>query len=374
MEILLYTSAIISGILLKKSKIISAYIMLVMVVLGAFRSQCADINNYFIEYQWVHSGEITQSNTRYLGFYLLQKVCAVQDMNFVQYQVVVFSISALLMFVAAKKMTNNVNFLLAMYLIYPFGIDAIQIKSLLADSISLVAISMCLKRNESVKDAKQKNIISDKRELIFSLLLMVIAITIHFSLSLILLMALLYYFSTSSNIGKRVWIGTVVIGAVVYAELLPKILNMIFKIFPVFEIGYISVWLQRKVDFGILVIIVEIGLTVITSYFSQKIINREYNSEKIKCASKNSATFVTTMWMLVPFCMLDITFNRTFRIYIFVVYAMIANLINGKIDKKGEKILCFILFFITIAMMFRIDIYAVYDSTLGALLNFNQLL
>lgn len=374
MEILLYASAIISGILLKRSKLVSAYIMLVMVVLGAFRSQCADINSYFLEYQWVNSGVMTQNNTRYLGFFLLQKVCAALDMDFIQYQVVVFSISALLMFVAATILTRNVNLLLAMYLIYPFGIDAIQIKSLLADSISLVAVSICLKDTKLSQYENKKDAQSDRYKFLFCLLLMVVAITIHFSLSLILLMLLLYRFSTSGNIGKRVWTGTIIISFVIYAELLPKILNVVFNVFPVFDVHYISVWLQRKVSLGILIIIAEIGLTVSTSWLGRIMLCKEYASEKIQRISKNSATFITTMWLLVPFCMLDITFNRTFRIYIFVLYAIMSNLLNGRIDKKRKKILCFIMFFFTVAMMFRIDIYDTYDSTLGALLKFNQLL
>lgn len=374
MEILLYASAIISGILLKRSKLVSAYILLVMVVLGAFRSQCADISNYFLEYQWVDSGVMTQDSARYLGFYFLQKICAALGMDFIQYQIVVFSISALLLFVAATILTRNVNFVLAMYLIFPFGIDAIQIKSLLAESVSLVAVSICLRDTKLRQYENKKDTQSDRKKFLFCLLLMVVAITIHFSLSLILLMMLLYRFSASSNIGKRVWAGTIIISFIIYAELLPKILNVVFNVFPVFDAHYISVWLQQKVGLGILIIIGEIGLIVSTSWFGRIMLCREYVSEKIQCISKNSATFITTMWLLVPFCMLDITFNRVFRIYIFVLYAMMSNLLNGRIDKKRKKILCFFMFFFTVAMMFRTDIYEVYDSTLGALLKFNQLL
>ena len=374
MEIFLYISSVILGISFKKSKIISAYIVIAMTILMAFRDQCADLTNYIVEYNLVRNGSYNIKNARYIGFYLFEKFFSVQGFSFVCFQVCLGLISFLILLVSAKRITRNVNFVLALYLIYPFGIESIQVKSLLASSISILGLTFL---KDSVAGGVSTDSSRGDRKKQFGLLrfiiLSVVATTIHFSLALILILGLVvYYFN--DKIKENVFVFTILVTTLVYLNAIPKITNIVSRIFPVVNLKYISVWMERKVGLGIVIVIsLMIIITFLTGY-GKKMVFKEGLSQTKKDWESFLTMFSYTIWILLPFCMFDTTFNRLFRVYLFFMYCSIAIYLNGKMDKRLHKLIGVFMSICAAILFFFYDIFPFYESTLGALLKYNTLI
>ena len=150
MTYILFISAVALGLIFKKSKICTAYILTVMILLSAFCYQCADLANYKVEYEQASGAD----SFRYIGYKYLLRLSTNAGLSWVQYRCVFYTVLFVILYIAIKLLTQNANIVLSLYMITYYGIDVIQMKSHFADVISFFAFAYLIKQISDGKSFK----------------------------------------------------------------------------------------------------------------------------------------------------------------------------------------------------------------------------
>ena len=181
MTYVLFCAAVISGLFLKKSKICTACIVSIMLILAIYNYQSADIANYEHQYQ----NALSTGSFRYIGFTMILTFCAKAGMTWIQFRWLFYIVVYSLMIIGIRLITKNVNLVLSLYMITYYGIDVVQMKSTLANIISFFATVYLI--NNIIK---KKHFIGWK--ITAAYVMLSIAVLIHFSTVFYLVIALLY--------------------------------------------------------------------------------------------------------------------------------------------------------------------------------------
>ena len=136
MTYVLFCAAVIFGFFLKKSKICTVGIVSIMLILAVYNYQSADMANYEFSYQNV----LAIDSFRYIGFTAILSFCAKAGLTWIQFRWLYYITSYALMIVGIHLITKNVNLVLSLYMITYYGIDVVQMKQLLANSISFLLL------------------------------------------------------------------------------------------------------------------------------------------------------------------------------------------------------------------------------------------
>lgn len=141
MVIIIYAITIALGILCKRSKLVTALMIAAMVLIAGFSTDNADHLIYQSEYLAASADNWT-GGTRYLGYYLLQRAFIELGFEFSQFLPVIFGVCFCILFLGLYLITDNINFALSCYLVYSFPMDAVQIRTCLANSIAVLAFAL----------------------------------------------------------------------------------------------------------------------------------------------------------------------------------------------------------------------------------------
>ena len=221
--------------------------------------------NYEAEYNNVLNGFLFES--KYMGHYFIIMICSRIGFTFVQYLHVYYFVSLGFLYIALKKFTLNINVVLSFYMIYSFGIDAIQMKTMLADALILYAISFLIEakidRNEKRNSIKKIGLFC-----VFS----ISSIAIHFTSILFFLVGFIYYLVDDKKYRKYIYLFTSVVFVLSYMNILPKLVLYVGRFFPVFDIEYVTSWMEHEVQLGWIVLIPPIVLSSCKN--SKKFTNR----------------------------------------------------------------------------------------------------
>lgn len=356
---ILLISAIAIGQIFKKSKISTIYILIVAVCLAAMRYESADLSNYIYEY--IHAGDASVE-MRYLGYSFVIKLFFKTGMSFETYMFCFYTICFGILAWTVGKLTLAVNCVLAFYLIYAYGLDVIQMKSLLSECVVMIAVVFLLKSmNQNItKKSNNKFCI-----LIVYGAITLCAVLIHFS-SIYYVMAGTIFIITYSknNYNKKIFVIAAVASAFVYGGGIALLLQLGYASGILGDTAYIQQWGVRKGHLGFIVPVVQIFLMIVASEF---MVDKKNQSEQYKLYKD----FLMTILCVIPLLMYDITFNRLLRVYMILLYIMYSLMPQRKRMSINEIIGngCF---FFAILYAFITDLGPVYGTTLGALLRYSR--
>ena len=365
MTYILFFSAIIAGVLCKKSKAVSAYILIVILILSVYKYNCADLNNYRGEYNNIMSGI---GSSKYIGQYWLTRFCTSMKLSFNQYLYVYYCLFFLILIGAIAKLTANVNVVLSCYMIYSFGIDAIQMKTMLADGVTLIALVFLF-------NAKKKCVLENKKNnkyFYLFLLFSIIAISIHFINAFFMVVGLYFYFVGYQKYKKYIFVFVSITFVLLYLNILPKIVTFIAQHLSLLDIEYITYWMMRRAQWGWIIPTAALGL--ITIYIES--INKyalTYKGRKDNEITEYARKFIYSIWAIMPLFLYNATFVRVVRVYVVLVSILYSRCEGIRLKMKKRELGVYLLFFSIIIYLYMYEIQPYYDSTLGAILRYNTL-
>lgn len=367
MTIAIYLSAIILGFYKEKLKWVTAYIFFVMVFLAGCRTGAADDSSYVYEYYHVNQAE--NSAGRYVGYKYLVKLFSDRGLSFEAYKVILYAMMFLLLIYSIKRLTDKVNTVLALYMIFPYAIDVIQMKSFVAHVFAFYGISILIHNYKN-----RKNVV---RKVVLFVIIELIAGSMHFS-AIYYLFAGIYWIVIHDYEAMKRWIFVTVVtlisaiylGVMRYIFQIAIRMNMIGALEGEYmERYYVSVHTR----FGALI---PATWTILMLYYCTRSW-REMNTEKVIQSNgeiiKKIGAFMLTSAMLIPFFMIYIYLSRLLRVYMLLMYLVFAERNRTAINRLSLKPYDFAFIGSTLVGLYM-DEYMVFDNTLGSLLRNNVFL
>ena len=360
MAAIIFLSAIVAGIISRKSKICTTYIFVVMYLFAAFRTYDPDYNNYLIEFQNLNYS----TELRYVGYTSFIKLFHTLGLDFNQYNYVFYFIVFLLLIIGINLLTENVNSVLACYMIHSYALDVIQMKSAMANALIIVAIAIVIRITfTGEKPYKRQKSLA----WIISLFCCLAAISMHFS-ALFYVVAIVLYLILRNHrdIGAYLFFFMVVAFLLVSSGFLVAVMKFANSLGIVNDIDYLSLWSIKATRLGYLIYFGIIALIILSCRLNKAKVN--YDGSQLAISN-----FMLTSMLAVPFLYLNGHYSRLLRIYMVLMYVFFSRLprslaITWKIG------LNYLMFSIALITFFYMDIGSNYAETLGALLHCNSIL
>lgn len=365
MTYILYVAAILAGFVFKKSRLCTGFIYIVMVLLAGFRTRSADLANYMLEY--IQASEDVSKFTRYIGYFLFQKFFVGIGLEFDEYLIMVYIIGFLLLIISVRMLTVKVNYVLALYLIYSFALDAIQIKSLLAEVFALLGIVLLLKKH---KTDEPKKMFSDFKGTIIPIIIIFIGGLFHFSSMLYVVCAIIYVLvQYKKKIMSKIYIICGVAVLFVISGGISYIFSIANSLGILGDMTYLSYWTNVNTRLGWIIP----ASWVLLDYFVCRYISSRNNIFMENNLKNAIVKFSMLVVLIIPFLLLDVTMCRLMRVFIILQYVLVANE-KFTSRQKLTQFASYVAFLICIIFSVWYEILPVYDGTLGALLRYNSLL
>lgn len=332
---------ILLGILFPKSKCISVTIIGFMIIAIGFRTQGADYIVYQNEFKW--SSIQVFSDVHYVGYLVLEQLAHKYGLIFEQFRLVIATGSIFLMYFGIRKITINVNMVLALFLIYPFSHEAIQTRTFLANSLLIFALSLILKEPSSVRGGKVAFWGKKIPRYILFYIIAVISCTMHFEAAIYVLFLSLMLFLPQKYGKVYVIIGTICAFLLIETGILPGIVSKFNN-----RIGF---WISGKTGIGIVIPIFITMVIWLTMQMAGKYCVLKMREKEVELATyKKLLRFSDFIFLLIPLFCYDITFNRLWRLFLVFLYIMIARIMPYKMNQNRRLwiLLLLIVLFISI--------------------------
>lgn len=361
MSAILYLSAIAFGLMLRKNRAVTIYILLVMFILAAYNYMNADYESYLISYSTIANG----TGFRYIGYSKLLYFFASRGFSFTQYRYVFFVMCFILLFISVRMLTNDVNFVLALYMIFSFPLDTVQMKTFISELFVLLGISLYIARKGNI----ESKTIEQKKQLI-CLLFLCLATLLHFS-NFYYFIAFGIFIMTKGkeNIQRKLLAISGIMALLVFSGAMAIILQFAGRIGLVGGLDYLQQWAQRGTHFGFIISVVLLAIIlgaagIDYSKYSSIDPSEPYSSNQIRA-------FISTAVLLAPFLVLNVAFVRMLRVYMILLCILYANKRKSGMIRVKE-LSQWGLFVLSIVYMFVYDVFTMYDYTLGAILRYNS--
>ena len=361
MTILLLLSAIILGFLFEKSKVVSAYILSVMYLLAAFNYDNADYSMYTISY--ANSAGFTY-NFRYIGYSMFVHFFSSQGVPYNHYLKIAFIPIFLILFIAICKLTDKPNRVLALFLVFPFGIDVIQVKAFFSEVFGLLGISLLLDRlSNNLKK-------SFDYRLICAIVLFILSVLFHFSgFFYVVVVALFYFFRNRHWFNKAIIIASVAGFVAVLSGILARAMSIAGSIGIISDTEYLSGYATKATRLGFVVTFIPALLMVGACWilFDPEDSEGHYSKKQVLIRQ-----FMLTGLMVLPLLVMHMVFDRLARVYMIMMYSLFANAPRPK-RITTKQFFAYAMFVVSIIWFFGIDILSAFDGTLLALLKNSEL-
>jgi len=372
---------VFAGLIRKNSKSIAMFMLILLWVLYGWNTDNADYMNYNAGYYYNADSPINYSYQ--IGFQLLSKLLYKLGLEYSGFLIVISMMGLILITSTIRRYTKNVAFVLAMYFIFPFMLDVVQVKNFLAMAIVVFALRFLIEKRRM-----------GRFKYIFFI---VLASTFHYVALFYLVFLLKEIWNVKKLTYYSITIATVGV-AISYTDLIPRLVAKITSNVRVY------VWFTNKMNLGIIVVLlIHVSTLFLVHYAYKRIKNAEikYSQESIVNSKKRylnksfvkpnraapkffniNMNFVNFTYKIniisllaFPLYVFNMSFFRVYR-NIFIINYMLFSifLFNIKYD-KNEKLLCnFLLFFYVIIMAAYYIIIPHYDSVFLAVLQNNSLL
>lgn len=358
-NLILYVSAILIGVLFRKSKICTIYICVIMYVFASFRTRGADLENYRTGYVNLK----TSTGSRYPGYDMFLRIFFNRGLTFNDFLKIFYLIFLALLLIEIRFLTKNINFVLSCYMLYAYPLDVVQMKSALAELLAFAAIVIIINAFSCGNEAD----ILYPVKLVFVLVLLGLSVLMHFS-TIYYFFALLIYMIVRKHkdIGKKIFAILVIVSAFIYGGGIIFAMQVANGLGLVSDMNYLNMWTKNSMGFGFVVYTVLVCLIIFAC---------RYNVGEIITTDreKTISDFVLTAAFTLPLLYMNGNYSRILRIYMLLMYILFS---NKQIKKyiSGKKLLNYISYVGAIGLFFYLDVIYNYKLTLGALLTSNSVL
>lgn len=317
MLFLAWAVLILIGLLFPKSRIVTAFLLLFSIVTICFRTQGADYIIYQNEY--INSVYQSFSDVHYVGFLIIEKIAHSANLTFEQFTIIVGILSTALMYSGIKKLTTNVNVVLALSMIYPFSHEVVQVRTHLANSIIIFALPLLLKKTFNKKDNKGIRIIK-------FYLLAILACTFHFEVAFYVVCITLMLFLPEKYSKFFIFGGSIALLILIKTGILPALITKFNS--------RIAFWLSGKTGLGI---VIPIFITLVI-WFGMQIagqlcLKKSDNSDE-HIMYKRILRISDYIIFTLPLYCYDITFNRLWRVFLVLFFVMISKIITVRLNRN----------------------------------------
>lgn len=333
-----------AGLIKRNSKIAVILLFALLWVLFGWNTDNADYTNYVRGYSWAHGAFRFNSE---VGFQLINKLFIFAGLEY-KHLLIVLSFSGLLLIYKTIKLhTENAAFVLALFFLYPFIKDVVQIRNFLIMSMILYATQFI--------------IFEQKRGTLKFVIIVLLTTTIHFS-SIVYLLLL---FSRQKNVNS-VTIFSIFITLLGLLLVFTNIIQNIAGIFFPFE--KVNHWFSTKFNYGVIiaVLIYAVNLFLIFYVYKKIKINTTIKNSKI---NKNLIFTIAVykiniiLLLLFPLYMFNMIFFRLYRnmfILNYIVYSIGLSYIKLKSIETIVFIFSIVLFLLSLTILQII--YPYYDT------------
>lgn len=367
MASILYISTILSGFIFKKSKLVTILIFFSMIIFTVFCYENADLNSYSLDYYLDYFGN---DSSRYFGYDYLTHISLNLDITFDEYRTIFYFFAVGLMIIAIRLLTPQANIVCSFILLSYFSIEAVQMKSFLADDIVLLAIAIYLHSTEN-------SIRRQYKKLIIPIGLFILASTIHFSVIFYFFTFLLFvFFKKAKKYSMYIFLFSLIAAGCMAFGGIKSILGYIstFGLSSNQGINYLSSWGDATTRLGFLITYFVVFVIYLFLFIERRYRKKHIVLQAAKSSiSENLLAYIFTIGIMLPLLYVNVTFDRLFRVYFVLIFIYFSRYpLNYRKFTYHELMLGGILLFLCIYEFF-LDIYPSWEGTLGALLMNNLL-
>lgn len=352
MLFIIWSLLIILGFLFPKSKIVSAMMLGFMLISICFRTEGADYTIYKNEYIW--SEFQVPSDVHYVGFWFIEQYAHSIGLQFEQFRVCVGILSCLLFWFGIRRISINTNIVLSLFFIYPFSHEAVQVRTFLANATIIAALPLVI--CEPIEREKNKKHLLESR--VFRrglfLTLSIVGCLFHFEAVISLFFIILMLYLPEKYSKEYIIVGAIIAFLLIELNILPQLVAPFNT--------RIAFWLSGKTGIGI---VIPIAISLII-WFAMQIagkgcINQAINQQEV-AEYKKLLRYSDFIFLLIPLFCYDITFNRVWRLFLLMLYVMIARLFPYKISKNLRLWIIFLLCIIFVSICPYESVFRILNS------------
>lgn len=338
------------GLIFPKSKSVMIIDMLSLGLIIGLRTNSFDYYNYLVEYNIAQT--VPTSLADFPGYNIVMRWAQNMGLNFKQFVFVVALISIALLGIGMMRFSKYVPFAISLFIVYPFGHEAIQMRTFLADAMVISALPLLLIDYQT----REHNILS---KCVFFIIVF-LASTIHTLCWFYLVVAVIYLLCRNNKQYILLIISTTVI----------MILLIRLKIFSGILLSVSSGdklehWVQGSTNLGS---IIYAFLTILMYLLIRFAVIHTVNGMKNDSAKKieiNILNYSASVLLIIPLLTYDITFNRLWRIFLILLYLVAGEYIYSTKFNKTKFLYMFILLIMVISMSIIENEVAILNSLMG---------
>lgn len=333
---------IIAGLFFPKSKMLFVLQGIFLFLIISFRTH--DPDHYIYQVEYTTAPLVYYKTADFPGWNLWMNFWFSKGILFNQFLLIMAAICVILLLTGIYTIGVNIggyiSFTISMFLIYPLGHEATQMRTFFADTMILVVLPLLLKNEHDVK----------KRLINYLIYFGVVglAATIHTLAYYFMIIGIVYIVLRSFKYELR----TIIIGSVLMIILINSgvINNFILRFLNTDKQDH---WIaNNNLSLGkLLPIIITLFIWIIAIVEIKGISKEISNQEQLYFI--NVQRLMNTMFLVLPFLTYDITFNRLWRIYLILFYLITGKYIYGMKNKLNlQKLGIISLFFIMVIVIF----------------------
>lgn len=338
------------GLFFPKSKLVIVIDVVGLGLIVGLRTNSMDYYNYLLEYNTAQI--VPPSLADFPGYNIIMRWSQYIGLDFTQFVLVMAFISFTLMITGMMIFSQYVPFALAFFIVYPFGHEAIQMRTFLADAVIICALPLLLIDHKT----RMKNILSKSIFFIIAFF----ASRIHTLGWFYLAIAIVYLF-----LRRRKWYTPLIITITIITMLLIR-LNVLARVMMVISSSdKLAHWVQGSSGLGmILYALLTIVMYLLIRYAVLHIIKNETN-EVSKQVRINILNYSTCILLIIPLLTYDITFNRLWRIFLILLYLMAGEYLYRTSFNRNKLIYIFALLAMVISMFIMENELIILNSLIG---------
>lgn len=353
------------GLIFPKSRKLYICMAVYMVITIGLRTNSIDYDIYRVEY--FKAPFIPYKIADFPIYNLLMNFCIKLGINYETFVFLIALVSTILMLIGLYRISSLsgdscVSFAIGIFLLYPFGHEAVQIRTYLVDSMVLFALPYLL--NTATNSFKKI-----KNYLLY-FIIVYIASGIHSIGYFFFVIGLAYILL--KNVKHR---DVIIIAGTLAISLLVKTgeLNNIITLF--LNSAKQDHWLNSA-DSSIANILVVLLTTFIwlSLHFIIEFLASNVTMAKNKNFVINLGKFSDFCLLIIPLLLYDITFNRLWRIFLLLLYLVSGQYIYTIFNIRKRKIIKFTYIIISVVFIIVVYLYENEYSIVTSVLDYNYLI
>lgn len=132
MQYIILITIVLTSLIKRKSRILTLTLFLMLWLFFGFNTNNPDYHNYTLKYQGYNNSD--------LGFALILKLFYKLGFSYQHFLIIISFVGLLILAISIKKYTNDLKLVFALYFIFPFLLDIVQIRNFIVSVIIVSSI------------------------------------------------------------------------------------------------------------------------------------------------------------------------------------------------------------------------------------------